>query len=53
MFDYRITIQDDGVTPANGMIIAGNNPPVNFDYAQLTPAQKATYDAFVAMVKTL
>lgn len=53
MFDYRITIQNDGVSPANGMIINGNNAPVNFDYSQLTAPQKATYDAFVAMVKTL
>lgn len=53
MFDYRITIQDDGVSPAAGMIIDGTNPPKEFKYEDLTPEQKAVYDAFVAMVKSL
>jgi len=53
MFDYKITIIDNGVVPAQGVASIGQNPTKDFTYAQLTAQQKATYDAFVAMIKTL
>lgn len=53
MFEYRIIIVKDGVTPVQVTALVADKNLVEFPYEKLTAEQKVVYDNFVNMVKTL